>query len=99
MPLREAASLNWRAVRIWWRIAPDRFLSSALYAVLNAALPYTGIWFSARIINELAGNRNMDRLLQNIWSLLIVAALLSIMRAAAERWKNAVQAGCYHKSQ
>ena len=60
---------NWRdvidvhlwAAKIWWRIDPKLFISTALLEIVNVLTPYVTVWLSAQIINELAGGRNPDR--------------------------------------
>jgi len=38
-------------------------LSRTLSSIVQAGLPFINIWFSAQILNELAGNRDSDRLM------------------------------------
>ncbi len=90
--IREAFHLNWRAIGIWWKHYPLVFLSSAAFSLVNALTPYVGIWLSARIINELAGARDPNALLQLVIAALVSAALLSFLKAVTERWRNAQHA-------
>ena len=40
---------------------PALFGSTALYALLNAVIPYITLWFTAQILNELAGTSKTAR--------------------------------------
>ncbi len=60
--VREALRLNGRAFALWRRRCPQLFLSTALSTLFEALTPYVGIWFSARIIDELAGGRDPETL-------------------------------------
>lgn len=59
---RQAWRLTLRAWRVWWKLCPGYFVSSALSAVFKALQAYAGIYFSARIIGELAGGRDPRQL-------------------------------------
>lgn len=64
---REALKLNYRALVIWQRLCPRLLLSIAASSAFQALSPYVTIWLSARIINELAGNRNPKELLRLVY--------------------------------
>ena len=53
MTFREGLSLNFRAFKILRQKMPWLFESIFCNAVLKAINPYIGIYFSARILNEL----------------------------------------------
>lgn len=95
--LKETIRFTGRAMKLEWKEYPSVYLSVAVYSLLNAVLPYVGIWFSARIVDELAGKRDPETLIRYIAVLLIATALVSFLKAAAERWKTAVLAGSYFK--
>ena len=46
----ESLRLTFRGWRIWWKLRPTLLVSMALSAAVQAVLPYTSIYFSARII-------------------------------------------------
>ena len=83
---RKSLSLTWRCVKDINRQVPGRIPAVCLYALLNALTPYVTIWFSAQLINELAGLRRTEMLLR--WALLTVCtiAAVALLTAAAERW-------------
>lgn len=69
--MRRIFAANKRALSIWRKESPELMVSMVLSQVSGAALPYVGIYFSARIITELSGGRNAKTLLA------LVAALLA----------------------
>lgn len=83
-----AVELNKRAVKLWWEKHPMFFVSAASGAAVSATAPYVMLYFSARIINELAGSRNPGVLEQLVLWVLGSAALLSLISALLGRWKN-----------
>ncbi len=99
VPVREALKLNAKAFLIWWQHYPLIFVSSAIYAVVNALTPYVGIYLSAQIINELAGARELERLSRLVVVTLASTALLTLFKAALERWKNSAHAGRYYRQE
>lgn len=71
--LRETWRLHWRACRLIHGLCPGLFAITALHAIAIALTPYVTIFFSARIINELASLRRPEELIR-----LVTAALLSM---------------------
>ena len=59
---REAWRRNLRGWKTYWKLCPGRFVSDSLRCVFQAVSPYVTIWISARLINELAGNRDPRQL-------------------------------------
>ncbi|NEG78835.1 ATP-binding cassette domain-containing protein [Bifidobacterium avesanii] len=89
MPMHEAWRLNLRALGLYWRYRPAWFAATTVSALLAAALPYATIWFSARLIDELAGARDPARLRMWVILILAVGAVLGLAAAAAKHWANA----------
>ena len=85
---RQAFSLHYRGFNIIRSACPRLFLSSFLHNVFSAIAPYVGIYFSARIIDELAGNRDPETLAFFIIIALSSAALLTLVNSILSRWKN-----------
>lgn len=90
---KEKLRLNRRAFVLWYREYPAVFVSMALYALLSAALPYITLYFSAQILNELAGGRQREVLVRRIATLLVVEAVMLLAKAVVLRWKNALSDG------
>ncbi len=84
-----------RAWGLMWKKCPQRFIFSFLYNVVNSAIPYVSIWFSAQFINELAGARDVQVLKR--WAIWILAsdALLflvsSILKHIFNRYSSSTE--------
>ena len=83
---REAFSLHYRAFKMINAACPRLFLSSFLHSVFGAISPYVVIYLSARIIDELAGNRDPERLTFLVIAALVSSAVLSLAGVALWRW-------------
>ena len=78
---RETLRATLRAYKIWNRYAPKLLTSTALYSVFSALSPYVPVYFSAQILNELAGARDPERLTTLALLTLSVTAALAIVTA------------------
>ena len=96
--LRESLQLHWRAFQLVNKYCPGRFLSIGLCSVVTAVIPYATVFFSARVIGELAGERRPEMLLRWALAAVLVGALLSLAKGALEHWKNAkIEYGYYQR--
>lgn len=98
VPIKEAIKLNKRAFKLWWKHYPAVFISASMTSIVQALTPYVAIYFSARIINELAGARNSKVLMQLILIVLLSSAVLALLNAILKRWKNSVYSCIYYES-
>jgi ATP-binding cassette subfamily B protein len=83
--LRDSLQLQLRGMREIDRIRPGLLPTIAAIALVKALTPYVTIFFSARLLEELAGNRNADALRR--WAVLAVAVggVLALATAALTR--------------
>ena len=88
--LKEVLQVNWRGIRLLYQMSPQYLPSQICSGILTAVTPYVTIYFSARIINELAGLRRMEEL--KTWVLLTIGVelVLGLARYGAVRWGDAV---------
>ncbi|MCE5236411.1 MAG: ABC transporter ATP-binding protein [Clostridiaceae bacterium] len=96
--VREAVALNLRALSLWWKRYPAMFVATAAYAVVNALVPYAGLYLSARIVDELSGVRSPEALLTLVLIMLFVTAGLSLLKAALWRWRNCERKAPFDRS-
>lgn len=87
--IKQAWKLHLWAAKVWWKVEPKLFLSVIFHSFVETIIPYVTVWFSARIINELAGRRQPEVLLRLVSLTVAVTAGLSILSACLKRWKNA----------
>lgn len=83
--LNETLRLHWRALKDLRHLCPGVFLCAALYSMVSALSPYVTVFFSARIINELAGERRMEYLKEVILLTLFSMAVLTILTGILQR--------------
>ena len=87
---KEAARLTARCIRDIEKNVPGRILSTVLDATIKAVSPYLTIWFSAQLINELAGLRRADVLWSWVAWILGTSAVVQLVSAVLTRWVSAM---------
>ena len=85
---RQAWKMNLRAWKIWWKLCPGVFFSTLASSIMKAITPYVTIFFSAQIINELAGNRRPEELTKWVILTLSCAAGCALLQGIFSRWAN-----------
>ncbi len=88
MSARESAAITIRAFRLLCRIYPGVIISMIANIIWKALTPYVGIWFSARIIGELAGGRSPEVLKSLVLLSLASAAGISLVGGILGRWAD-----------
>ena len=95
---RETLQSTLRAYKIWNRYAPNLLTATALYSVFSALAPYVPVYFSAQILNELAGARDPERLTTLVLLTLSVTAALALVTALLRRWKEVCSSAQYQRN-
>lgn len=88
LTLREGWKLFCRAMKLLYRRRPGAVLSLLLLKAWESLTPYVGVFFSARVIGELAGNRDPIALRNWVLAALFAAAVTAGGSALLNRWKN-----------
>ena len=78
IPFAAAWRLNKKGLAFWWRLSPQLMTANLLTALFGAIRPYVALWFSARLLDEIATARRPDMLTK-----LALAALLTVSALAA----------------
>jgi len=88
MTMKEILTLTKRGYQIWWQENPGIFVIVALHSLSQGIAPYIAIFYTARIIEEIAGAQAAS-VLQNlvIWSL-VWAVIIGGLMAIFKRLKN-----------
>lgn len=97
MSVRETLKLNNRALSIFYRRYPQMVLSRFISVIWTALTPYVGIFLSALVIDELAGERNPQRLRVLVLTTLFFTALAALASALLNKWKETQNAGLWLK--
>ena len=89
---KQAFLLHKRALKLLSSRVRQLFPSYTIYCLVSALVPYAGIWFSARIIDELAGQRRADVLWPLVVTTIVITAVLTLLTDAMYHWKMARRA-------
>lgn len=95
---KEMVQLSFRGFKVWWGENPRLLLSVLICGSAEVMTPYVDIWLLARLIDEIAGGRNPQRLTVYVLALMSTTAVLSLLCAGLNRWKN-VQLSCLWHTQ
>ena len=79
-------NLTWRGLRLMAAFPKPLLLSRACTNIASAAVPFINIWFSAQILNELAGARQQDRLVMLVLLTIGLNLLGALLVHASARW-------------
>ncbi len=90
---KETMQLNYRTFKIMYQRYPQMMRSYFVSILWSALTPYVGIYLSALLIDELASDRNVERLKFLVLLTLGLAALISLGTALLDKWKNTHKAG------
>lgn len=90
---REAFKLNRRAFSLIYKRCPQIVVSRIVCTFWDALTPYVGIYLSALLIGELAGNKNADLLMKLVLITLCSSAAISLAAALLHKWRDTESAG------
>ncbi|MDE7132908.1 MAG: ABC transporter ATP-binding protein/permease [Lachnospiraceae bacterium] len=93
----ETIKLNNRAFHIFFKRYPQMVLSRLVSVMWDALTPYVGIYFSALVIDELAGARDNERLRFFVLLTLVSAVVIALLSALLNKWKETHNAGLWWK--
>lgn len=80
--LRKVLRSSARVWKLFWKLTPGFLVSSSLYGITQALAPYVTLWFSARLVGELAGARDAQALAAYAAGALASAAGMAVLNAA-----------------
>ena len=88
MRLGNAWKMQLRAMKDVHGLDPWLLPSITLEKIVSAITPFALIYFSAQILNELAGARRADVLWTWVWISVAVNGVLALLKAVLTRWKS-----------
>ena len=88
--LKEVFQIHWRAYKDVSHLCPGVFAVTAIHSVAKAISPYVTVFFSARIINELAGQRRMEELISLVITALISMGTMTLVTGLLQRWREVI---------
>lgn len=87
--IRQGLRYALREWNIFWKLSPNFFIATSACAALTALSPYATVWLSAQLVGELAGNRDLHRLMTLVLWILGATSVLTFLRSASFHWKEA----------
>ncbi len=86
---RETVAYTCRGIAIWWKAAPELFVSAIVRQAVTALSPYLPLYFTARLVNAIAGNR--EEMWGMLAALLVSTVIMGVMQAAAKCWDDTMR--------
>lgn len=83
---KQNMSLILRGLRIYSSFSKPILLSKTCICIVNAIVPFINIYFSAQIINEIAGNRDKERLTFLVLVTIGLNLLAMLLKSLTTRW-------------
>ena len=88
--LKETFQIHWRAYKDVRHLCPGVFAVTAIHSIAKAITPYVTVFFSARIIDELALARRTEELIRLVVTALISMGLMTLLTGLLLRLKNVI---------
>lgn len=93
--MHNAIKMNLKAFRLLYTKKPSAFVSSGISILFEILSPFAEIYLSAQILNELAGDRNAERLWRLIGITIGVTAILEIGKYFLVKWRDVANTDGY----
>lgn len=85
---KEALRLNLRILKLVWTHYPGPLLGAGLYVTMQALSPYVPLYFSARFLDELAGQRRQEELVKWVILLLVLSSITTLVTHFLGSWER-----------
>ena len=86
--LKEIWQIHWRAYKDIRHFCPGVFAITAIHSIVKALTPYVTVFFSARIIDELAGARRVEELARLVVIALVSIGIMTLLTGLLLRFKE-----------
>lgn len=88
LPFKTAVAYTRRGLSIWWEAAPEVLASGWVREGVDALFPYLPLYFTARLVNAIAGGGDVWIMLA---ALLASAAAVAAVQAAVHCWDETMR--------
>lgn len=85
---RETIRICSRTMKLMWESFPRTIISSMLYNMMKALRPYIPLYFSAQLLNELAGARRQEALVKWVFLLLTLTFITGLVTHLLHSWET-----------
>ena len=97
--LRRAAAVHLRAIRELHRVTPQHFPVLTLYCLFGAITPYVTVFFSARVLTELATLRRAEILWRWVLAGVLCTGFVAVAKGALHRRCNTLLNDLYGRKE
>lgn len=95
MKFKKRIEITKRGYDIINTYTPGLIKAKVISAMIEALSPFVTVWFSARIINEIAGRRNVRALLVNVLLTIGIQFLFSMIKNVMDKIVNEKESGMW----
>ncbi len=92
----EAMAYTRRGLAIWWKACPQVLTARGVKQAVDALAPYLPLYFTARLVNTIAGGGTAEEGWRTLAALLLSAAAAGFAQAAANCWFGFVLEGVHY---
>ena len=90
LSFREAMAYSRRGLGLWWKYCPEALTIRAVNRGVEALIPYLPLYFTARLVNAIAGGGGAEQVWPMLAALLISTAAAGVVYAGMEYWLMSV---------
>ncbi len=91
LSFRQAMDYSRRGLAIWWKVKPELLVSAAVRWTADALAPYLPLYFTARLVNAIAGGAGAGEAWSTLGWLLASTAVAATVRAAVKCWDDTMR--------
>ena len=91
LSFRQAMAYSRRGFAIWWRTAPEILIAAAVQRAVDALAPYLPLYFTARLVNAIAGGGEPGQVWTMLGWLLASTAAVAAIRAGVNCWDETMR--------
>ncbi|MDE7218890.1 MAG: ABC transporter ATP-binding protein/permease [Oscillospiraceae bacterium] len=91
LSFKTAMAYSRRGFAIWWKAEPEILIAAAVQRAVEALSPFLPLYFTARLVNAIAGGGEAGRVWTMLAALLASTAAMGILRAAARCWDETMR--------
>ncbi len=91
LSFRQVMAYSRRGFAIWWKVKPELLVSAAVQRAADALAPYLPLYFTARLVNAIAGGAGAGEVWPLLGWLLASTAAAGTLLAAVKCWDETMR--------
>ena len=96
MSVKQRIRITIRGYKILAKYCPGLIESKIVASVIESILPFINIWFSARIVNEIANQQRLEMLKLYVFMAIIINFLLAMVKNIVDRISGVKESGMWN---